>query len=333
MSESKTKSKTRRARPLLDRLIDLETEYATRSELPPDQESPPARGEIFRAVCDGLSRWVPTAQHRYDESQVFLASGGAIALESSYDWLDESGSSIAGTTPQCRSPREVLACQRAQDSLFASAVSDCELPVSVRLLKTSRDDEGRIFGGQENYSADVARGPMLLAYRLSMILLFPLYVVYVALCLMLVFAGIVLFVSGRITFNLVCFRKPDTESLLDFPPWCLQWTARVLRVLHAPLAGLLWILAWATAFRRQRKYLTAFLVSRTVLCGSGYLDARGKYYLSGKAIAINSLLGMGGFMNERPIYLLGHWFQQLCSVWKSNASRNGIQDAFPAFKA
>ncbi|QDV10585.1 Pup deamidase/depupylase [Rosistilla oblonga] len=298
---------------LLRRHIGLETEYATVVQTPADQEHPPSRREVYDAVCKSLTQSVPTAKARFDDCRLFLATGGAISLESCFDWMDQPGGLIEGATPECSSPRNLLVCQRAQDRLFADAVAECDLPASVCLLKNSRDAEDHVYGCQENYSADVASGPMLWAYRAGILMLIPMYMLYVAICLTLTFLGVSLLVSLKSVGAIVRGRRPCLESLLDIPNWCIRAAAGLLRIVHAPLTCLLWLVARFTAFRQQRQGLTPFLISRTILCGTGHLNARGKFSLSGKAAAINSMVGMGGYLNERPIYVFGHWLQTMCS--------------------
>ena len=215
----RTRAENRPPFGLLSRYIGLETEYATVVEMPPDQQHPPSRQRVYDAVCRSLSKTIPTAKDRFDECQMFLATGGAVSLESSYDWLDQPGGLIEGATPECVSPKDLLIRQRAQDRLFAEAVDHCELPVSIKLLKNSRDDEDHVYGCQENYSAIVASGAMLWLYRAGMVALFPLYMLYVAICLSFIFVSVTVFVSCRTFSGLLRGRKPQIETLFDFPPW------------------------------------------------------------------------------------------------------------------
>lgn len=55
------------------------------------------------------------------------------------------------------------------------------------------------------------------------------------------------------------------------------------------------------------------LASRVAICGSGNLDHSGRYQLSAKAMAIDSVTDMGGFRGERPIFVFGHWLGQYCA--------------------
>jgi proteasome accessory factor A len=68
---------------------------------------------------------------------------------------------------------------------------------------------------------------------------------------------------------------------------------------------------WLTAFRRIRRELTPFLLSRVVFAGSGLVDDQGDFQLADKAPAMNCLAGLGGLVGDRPIYCLGHFFKPI----------------------
>ena len=95
-----------------------------------------------------------------------------------------------------------------------------------------------------------------------------------------------------------------------------------LRLVHLPTVIILKFVARHIAFRKHQKYLTAMLVSRVALCGSGNMNADGCFHVSAKAMAIDSVADMGGFRGERPIFVFGHWLSQFCakspfSLWST----------------
>ena len=300
-------------REILGRLMGLETEYATLVRTAGTSADPPSRRAVYDAICAALARRQPTARGRFDPTQRFLASGGAVTAESHSSAMDLPGGLIEGATPEARSPQRLLACQRAQDQLLAAAAADCGLDAQVRLIKNSSDAFDHVYGCQENYEAEVARGLTLAAYWVGLALLVPLQLAYIAACLLLVTAGLALLTGGRTIGQLIRLRLPSPHILQASPsPGAVAATVRILRLIHLPLVMLLGLIARRLAFRRQRKYLTAFLVSRIAVTGTGHLDARGKYWLSAKARSIDSVLGMGGYRGERPIYVFGHWLEQVC---------------------
>jgi proteasome accessory factor A len=52
-----------------------------------------------------------------------------------------------------------------------------------------------------------------------------------------------------------------------------------------------------------------FLVSRPITSGSGLIDNDGNFQLADKAPALNCVVGLGGFVGDRPILSLGHFFK------------------------
>ncbi|WP_153557637.1 proteasome accessory factor PafA2 family protein [Roseimaritima sediminicola] len=306
---------TRSDAPLLHRLIGLETEYATMVRSPPgrDESCTPSRGEVYAAICQAIARRQPTAQGRFDASKLFLASGGAITAESSP--VDDAlpGGLIEGATPEVRSPQALLVCQRAQDRMLQRAADRCGLDVEVRILKNSSDRLERIYGCQENYEAEVARGPALWLLRTGLMGLLPLQVLYWFCVHVIVYGSALLLGMARLGTAVLRGRVPRAARLMQPPPaWGLRAVVAIVRALRSPLVLWLLILTRLFAFRRQRTYLTAFLTSRLVLTGSGHVDGRGKYWLSAKAMAIDSHAGLGGYRGERPIYVFRHWLERLC---------------------
>ena len=114
----------------------------------------------------------------------------------------------------------------------------------------------------------------------------------------------------------------SSEFYGAMPSWMSATIVFLLRAIHFPTVIVLGFVARHIAFRRIQKYLTAMLVSRVALCGSGNLDPDGCYQMSAKAMAIDSVAHMGGFRGERPIYVYGHWLNQFCaksflSLWST----------------
>lgn len=329
-----------RACMMLKRLMGLETEYATLVRSPVDQASAPTRREVYEAVCAEVALRMPTARGRYDADTLFLANGGALSLESSPARHDQPGGLIEGATPETTSPSRLVECQRAQDQLIAEAASSCAIPGTVRIFKNSCDAHGHVYGCQENYSAVVARGPWLLIYWCMMGMVLPLAMVYWGACLgvLALELGLVLGVRclrlgwGRVWSGRGIVRDeevwggadgPDVDSASNdtgdnagerppVPMVMLRGTAWVLRLVNLPTALLLQWIATSIAFRRQRKYLTAFLVSRVVVTGAGHVDRDNRYQLSSKAMVTNSVTGVGSYFSQRPVFVFQHWLQQVC---------------------
>lgn len=317
---------------MLSRLIGLETEYATIVRLPLDQVEAPTRRVLYEAICDEITKRMPTARGRYDSDAIFLANGGAFSLESSPLRTDMPGGLIEGATAEARSPTILVQCQRAQDRLIAEAAKSCQLPAHVTIVKNSCDAHGHVYGCQENYSAPVASGVMLLVYWITMGLVMIPACFYWAACVTLLAIEMAVLLAVRLPARLwqkTFHTQPSVAipGLIDpLPPSMLAATAMILRVISMPAAGGLYLVARLVAFRKQRKYLTSFLVSRIVLTGSGHVDRCNRFRLSGKAMAVDTVTGFGGYLGERPIYVFHHWLQQLCG--RSLLSSRSIVELF-----
>jgi proteasome accessory factor A len=296
-------------------LVGLETEYATlvadRQDLTHD-DLPPSH-LVYVQICEAIRRDQPTVAGLFDSEQMFLASGGAVSFESHPSLHSLPGGLVEFATPEVRGPQDLLACQRSIDELAAEATADSETSFDLRVLKNSSDALGHIYGCHENYEADVASGIWLGIYRVMITLLWGMQVL--SLIASLPVMAVICFVV------LVCRslqgkspRISEPNDLFDVvPTWLASMTIGLLRLVHLPTVIVLRFVARHVAFRKQRRYLTSFLVSRVALCGTGNLDHDGRFQMSAKAMAIDSVSDMGGFRGERPIFVYGHWLGQFCA--------------------
>lgn len=301
--------------PLVSRLVGLETEYATlvadRQEL--DREDLPPSHMVYVQICEAIRRDQPTVAGLFDNEQMFLACGGAVTFESHPSLHALPGGLVEIATPEVRSPDELLACQRSIDALAADAAADSETSFDLRVLKNSSDAMGHVYGCHENYEAEVASGIWLLVYRGFIALLWCLQIV----CLLVSLPLMGLIVLIVTVFRMLRSTEPTTHSPQDMfevvPRWLAASLIASLRMVHLPTVLVLRFVVRNVAFRRQRRYLTAFLVSRVAICGSGNLDHDGLYQMSAKAMSTDSVADMGGFRGERPIFVYGHWLGQFCA--------------------
>ncbi len=327
--------------PILDRLVGLETEYAIRFHTREGLESPPSRYHLYQALIARVKRHVLTARAKHFKEGLFLANGGAVWFEA--ERPAAGGGLIEGATPECRGPLEVLRYQRAQDQLLSQCARLADVRGDLSLVKNDRDGSGHVYGAQENYEALVGGGWSLFLWRVGLVLLIPLlFVTWLGIGLMiaglliyLAVAGLIylpvrLFVSRRRDLALALFGRDLVEGEQaggPTPVWLegvLLWATRIV---SAPLAiGLLGLTSLA-AFRRTRRQLTPFLVSRSIIGGAGMVDENNDFLLADKATAINCLLGLGGFLKDRPVFTMGHLFKAMCAEsWMSP------RDFFELFK-
>ena len=313
---------------VFQRLVGLETEYAIRA---PSSSRPAASWSKFRhyeALVAALHRRVPTVPAKHFKEGVFTANGGAVWFEA--ERPAAGGGLIEGSTPECSSPREAVVYQRAQDSLL----SECAAAYDFQLLKNDRDASGNVYGAQESYETTLATGFWLLAWRVGLVLLFPLALftwVGIFLCMFatlayfalaaLIYLPLKMLTGGRDWLALLLFGKDlveGRENCVHVPVWLENVLQLVTRLLTAPLAASLYVMLRATAFRSVRRRLVPFLVSRPIIAGAGMLDGQGNFLIADKAPAMNCLVGFGGMIGDRPLFSMGHFFKAVyAEAWFS----------------
>ncbi len=262
---------------VFDRLAGLETEYAIHYRPFPGTKQPP-RLRLFQQLLSVLRRRIPTAEATHDKEGVFLATGGAVWFEA--EQLTPRHGRIEGSTPECRGPRQLLICQRAQDRLLAESAQAAPVSGELRLLKSDRDAEGSAFGSQENYEARIASGWSLRLWQLGLALLTPAMAVSWLSAPLIVVALIAYLALAGIAYLPLSFilRRPPWLAVTLFgedlvrgqcvgaplPIWLEASVRRFRAAMSAPLAAGLWLLCRCFAFREQRGQLTPFLVSRAI---------------------------------------------------------------------
>ncbi len=258
---------------------------------------------------------------------VFTANGGAVWFER----VQYSGGHglIEGATPECRTPRQVLVYQRAQDHLLRESTTGSHVQGEFTLLKNDRDSRDNVYGAQENYEVRVAEGWRLVAWRLGLALLAPLMllgwlglllqvvtlIAYLAAAglLYLVLRGFLPLPARRRALLLLLgeMAAEGDETAAPLPLWLEVFFLQFTRLVTAPLALGLWLVGRLTAFVPHRRQLLPFLASRSVIGGTGMLDKDGRFHLADKAEAMNCLIGYGGFLNDRPMFSFGHFFKAM----------------------
>jgi len=310
---------------IFGRLVGLETEYAVSVRTSSSDALPPTKLEIFERVLVALSQRLPVIRAYHFKEGAFLATGGAIWLEA--DPFSSDSGLLEGATPECRRPKEVVAFQRAQDRLLEEAVKRCSFDCDIRLMKNDRDAHNNIYGAQENYEAEFTHGLSSVVWRIGLVLLFPLMLatwlglgVIFGLSLaydflaagVLVPLGDLMAPRGFVGRWLLGNDRVQERPFGAFWPVWLEWLSQVAyRVVSAPLAGALFLLLCLTAFRRVRRKLLPFLISRPIIAGAGMLDGDGRFLLADKGPALNGVMGYGGFFHGRPIILLGDFYRRL----------------------
>lgn len=308
--------------PPLSRLVGLETEYAIRVGT---RHVHPGNDIVFQALKESISDLVATrpGSSAAGRDQIFTENGGAFY----YEFLPHCmhGGLIEGATPECRGPTQTVLYQRAQEALLVRSLPAARFElqrwghdVELGLLKNCRDAEDHIYGSQENYEVDLARGWRLGLLRLVWVLLLPVLLVQLVLVFGLLLALLLVSIPLILAISLV-------------PSWSRRmagWISSDSRRFEAALGrfvlylslGAMWPLARPIclalrllAFRPLRHHLLPFLVSRTVITGAGSVAADRTFQLGEKATAIVGLMRSNARPVDRTIFDVGHLLKAYCA--------------------
>ncbi len=304
--------------------MGVETEYAIRCK----QNATSAGAALnFDRLAASLACTTPIAPSFRNPYRLFLANGGCISLETGAS-PSMAHAMLESATPECHSPRELLGYQISMEKILSEVVSSTFAEQDAHLLKGSSDAHGHTYGQHESYEMSIAKGPMLICWRLGLLLMLPALISYrflAALCFILIWlASEVINLIGRSARSIRKFvfrmdvskqnghvKSKNMHSSTIAPCWVSLFAAG-LRILHWPLAIMLWMNIYCFALRPQRRYLSAFLASRCIVDGAGYLDKENRFWVSARASTINSVIGFGSYGRSCPLFRCDSWLRGLC---------------------
>jgi Pup amidohydrolase len=293
---------------MLQRLVGLETEYALRFHPRAANGPTVSNGTLFSRLIDHVRTKVPVVSAIIKEFGWFTGNGGAVRFERNPLFiLLPSAGLVEGATPECRGPSQLLQYQRAQDVLLSRAAAASGPPEGeATLIKNNRDSKGSVYGSHENYEATIASGAALVAWRVGVALLMPFFLpVTVAVGL--------LFLISLLLQAPVLLVRASLSRRFDLPrPWeyVVEWLSTLMLL---PVLAVSDLLVRVTAFRRVRRALLPFLVSRPVIAGAGVLSARGRFTLSPRAPYITSVCSVAAEYS-RPIFYFGHLWKGILGL-------------------
>jgi proteasome accessory factor A len=289
--------------------MGLETEFCVRLSA---DSSPPSKLRVCRTILNALESIVRTAPGEREGEpnfQRFVQNGGAFTYEVSSPIAPDG--LLESSTPECRSPLQLLLYQRAQESLIREALRIARPQLrtagyagDVAIVKNCRDAKGNVYGTQENYEAVIARGWRLAAYRTGLALLLPwvllsaplLFLLFVVLGIILGLVMLLFFPLARHWLGYSPYssssseQEDEDEDEFDVPaPVQIVFGSLSLAVLLPPVLAFPLLLR-ATAFREIRRGATAFLASRVILTGAGTIHDDGTFGLSERAASVSSTM-------------------------------------------
>ena len=295
------------------RLMGLETEFCIRRSASSSSARRPSTKEVCRAILDALERVVaaaPGEREGWPRYQRFVQNGGAFSFEVAR--VDANDGLLESATPECRGASQLLLYERAQEALIQLALplartqlaaAGCDSDIAI--VKNGRDAEGHVYGAQENYEAEIARGWRLLAYRLVLAALLPGILCWAAAMLLAGAFAFLAFLLGLVIFPIVrhCVGlDPYSSSGDEPPPTVLRIATAATIAMMSPISlTFLWVLR-AFAFREIRSQAMAFLLSRSVMTGAGTLCRDGSFALSERADSITRTIRTSFRQRSRAIF-------------------------------
>ena len=283
--------------------MGLETEFCVRRSASSSSARRPSSRQVCRAILDALDSVVRTAPGEragWPRYQRFVQNGGAFSFEVTR--VDANDGLLESATPECRGASQLLRYERAQEALLQRALplarrqlASLGCDIDIAIVKNSRDGEGHVYGAQENYEAEIARGWRLLLYRLVLAALLPGVLCWVAaiiiaslLALLASLVLCVIFPLARHWFELDRYSRPSSsDDELGLAGLALRIAVAAANAIMLPISlTFLWTLR-VIAFRRIRSDAMAFLLSRSVMTGAGTLGRDGSFALSERAESIS----------------------------------------------
>ena len=322
------------------RRIGQETEYAVRrpgaSNYHASSTKKPSNHSLFLLIRGFISdncRCLPGYRDYY-QSQFFAENGSAFAYEALP--TAEKDGLIEGATAECSTPHELLCQQRAQEAWLKKALASHQVQADQAfqgcgLLKNCRDAEGHIYGSQENYEAEIGSPFWLLLYRAVICLAVPvtflatIAIIAVALCILFSIGLIGLFSGGvSFIFSLLARMLPvkplshisqtlsglneraiANVTSIDEEQASKLANATLFPILFILLSPIAWLVSQIT-FRKVRRGITGFLITRSIISGAGSLISEGNFVLSEKGSALLSIKRNWATMASRSIFDSGN---------------------------
>lgn len=302
--------------------MGLETEFCIRRSASSSSSRRPSTREVCRAILDALDSIVDTApgdRAGWPRYQRFVQNGGAFSFEVTR--VDANDGLLESATPECRGASQLLLYERAQEALIRRALplarrrlasQGCDSDIAI--VKNSRDAEGHVYGAQENYEADIARGWRLLVYRLVVAALLPgvlcwMVAIIIATVLALL-ALLVVCVIFPVARHWVGFGPYSEASSSDDEPWpvrvALRIAAAAAKALVSPISLTFLFALQVIAFRQIRSDAMAFLLSRSVMTGAGTLCRDGSFALSERAESITRCIRTSVRQRSRAVFDTGN---------------------------
>jgi hypothetical protein len=312
-----------------ERVFGVETEYAVIYHPGRFESARPTNLALYARFEAALRYRVRSLPHAFSPFRAkggrFLENGASFHYEATPEDYEHGLIEIA--SPECRDPYALLVYERAKDELVEALAHEvnAELKLAryageVRIGKNNVDSQGNTFGSHENYWVE---DRMSLASRL---LFLPVWialwaislpvVAWVLIAQVAVLVGVLLAGTGLLaTAALLAVARPGVARRLlsaveNRVSRVGERPGGIARRLHALVKPLYPLLALHSAvynrfhFRRFRRHLTPFLVTRTVYTGAGAVafDGGPLFRLAQRPPFVRALSRIFPIGGDRPVF-------------------------------
>lgn len=268
-------------------------------------------GQSIESLLDlitGSRLWLRKSE---SSQQFFTEDGFAIHVQ-----LDEEGrwcGEIKISTPECDSMAQMAAALKHSNLMVSRLLRGRP---DLRALRNQPSTEEHRLNPvttwiEENYEAHVVKQTELKYYRSLFYLVF-----FFSLLGKWATNFFVLFLSTIAKLNLRTQGNQEDLSSIDVvrrtPTWVRAPILTLIRWIHVPTTRCLHLISRFIAFRQHRQYLSAFLITRPILFGTGNFDQANRFALSESARKIRMISGVDPAIASRQLLRTSHWVKTCC---------------------
>lgn len=337
-----------------DRIFGYENEFALLIAPESDQAGISLkRIRIYDYLEYLISTHLKVLPANYRKKGIFLENGGLFNYEALHSDFFEGMLEMA--TPECRDPREVALYHTAQTQLLFKLIRELndkiwELDPGFRgrisIGKSNVDSSGKCIGCHENYMVEDdpgTFGKIILWLTVPIFWLIHLIILAITFIPIIIFTPLIILLSlvaGSVSGILVLIPhlerigikiKEFVFNFLLHEEFLINQFARVhgdfSRIIFFPWVWTFSTLLSGIIFRKIRRELIPFIVTRMIFCGAGKVNlpevkARGGqtetpiFEISARARAIRSICRIFFDDDRRPIIDLRDFFLEPLTVLK-----------------
>ena len=307
----------------LTRLCGLETEHAMHCDQRiaiPFLSNKKSHHDHFKAIIAQLKKQSPSAPPIAEKRGAFFANGSACWFET----IGGNAGLFEACTPECDSPKQLLASSRAVEELLLEATDSLESN-DLRLIKNCTDTRNHVYGAQENYEVQAFDPSEADSWNWKIKVLKGVTIfnfLFACILMQLVMGALAKFglIAGFSSVIAAIMLVWATASLLR-GRWvsCTEVFYFTLATSLMPKTIAVSLFYRSTKIGRTYRQLTPFLISRIIFAGAGSIDQKGRYFIGQKARSRNTNSFLSNIAIQNAIFCLNDIFKSLArNLFKQN---------------